>query len=95
MVRADELAGHPRLHRLGLLSQRALARLPVGGRALQPMPVATPLPPGPGLGASRAELGAAAITAAAHPGPFSDQASVLGVGAACGNDRAVTLLTES
>ena len=56
------------------------------------MAVAAPLPPGPGLGASRAELGACAIAAAPYPGPFSDQASVLAIGAACSNDRSVTTL---
>jgi len=56
------------------------------------MPVARPLPPGPGLGASRAELGAGAIAAAPHPGSFPDQASVLSIGAACSNDCPVTTL---
>ena len=56
------------------------------------MSVATPLPPGPGLGASITELGAGAIAAAAHPGPFADQAGVLVIGAACSNDRPVTTL---
>jgi len=56
------------------------------------MPVARALPPGPGLGASTTELGAGAIAAAAHPGPFSDQAGVLAIGAVCSNDCPVTTL---
>lgn len=56
------------------------------------MPVAAPLPPGPGLRASTSELGAAAIAAAPNPAPFPDQASVLVIGSACSNDRPVTKL---
>ena len=56
------------------------------------MAVGAPLPPCPGFRASTTELGARAVAAAPYPGPFSDQASVLGVGAACSNDRPVTTL---
>jgi hypothetical protein len=50
------------------------------------MAVAASLPAGPGFGASSAELGTGAVTAAPHPGSLPDQASVLGIGAPSGHD---------
>ena len=52
------------------------------------------LPAGPGFGASSAELGAGTVAAPAHPGSLPDQAGVLGVGAAGGQDHPIALLVS-
>ena len=55
----------------------------------QPPPIAAALPPGPGPGASTAKLGARSIPPAPHPDPAADQPSVIGIGAAGGDDRPI------